>query len=690
MMPREEDTSNNKQDRIEASEEASAWLHKRLPDQTWPLSARTRMHINMPLSVSYIRQQFRHIGESTSRLMRWVMGHSSLPLTTTRAAGLPLLSGVFDYIRRKASFVSPMVQRATDLPWFPRHPRERKHFTQTTLDLADGKLNGSLQPNNVYPDKTFQTLSDAEEGQPDYGATETYPLISNNLLSPPMTMMGLSNTKSLQTEMKPDRHYLEESTESSYYTVRKQPVHTADEASLEVTENVSLSRDVIKRAPDTKPERLPHTPASSLSAPPDTDQTVDDLQVEHRVELIHPDVSPSYQIGRPDYRQTKAVEDRPGKVNWQPPYTDQSQSLPRFLGPMSQRMPFQHSPMETHPQVTDEVLSEVQAFRPIASSKQAVTLKPKGSLHTPSAGSGALTSGDALKITSPPIIPRKSEYLSGLASRTMLPEAWLSYSEGSEVPHSEVSPGLVSPSRQARRQKPSVNSSVQLAGHKADAVYQTEGMTDRNQSSGTLNLVTPEHPGINQGFPRGSINRTLLSRESASFAGSPVAPLAVPIINRHTTILPSQQLFKSEAPASLSDRTEEHGFLYHQEHVTSSPGQKYARKPAPELPVVSSIKQDAKFSGEPGEELLKNMNTTISKSDFTGYSNVPELALTPVGAASVTAFSPVARAEESGTGGIKQEGESVNAPDIDVIASDVYGILKRRLMAERERALGVY
>ena len=38
----------------------------------------------------------------------------------------------------------------------------------------------------------------------------------------------------------------------------------------------------------------------------------------------------------------------------------------------------------------------------------------------------------------------------------------------------------------------------------------------------------------------------------------------------------------------------------------------------------------------------------------------------------------------------EQEGEEVTPQEIDVIASNVYGILKRRLMAERERALGVY
>jgi hypothetical protein len=51
--------------------------------------------------------------------------------------------------------------------------------------------------------------------------------------------------------------------------------------------------------------------------------------------------------------------------------------------------------------------------------------------------------------------------------------------------------------------------------------------------------------------------------------------------------------------------------------------------------------------------------------------------------------SQSARAELPESGDTEIE-EDVTKPDIDVIAEDVYRILKRRLSVERERKLGVF
>jgi len=271
----------------------------------------------------------------------------------------------------------------------------------------------------------------------------------------------------------------------------------------------------------------------------------------------------------------------------------------------------------------------------------------------------------------------------------VLPEA-LTYSEGSEVLPGGISRQLAPQVGQARRQKSVASSSVELAGQSTTVRYQTEGVADVSQSSDTLNLVTPEHVSIGRGFPGGYVNRTLLYREPSSFAGSPIRPLDIPKSKHHIMILPSQQLFKSEAYTPLSDRTEEYGFLYKQEYVPSSPGNKNVRQPARELPVASAIEPKAEFSSPHSEELLTNKYATIPELPSSRYPNVPELALAPVGYTPVTASSQIARREELGAEGIEQEGEYVGAPDINAIAVDVYGILKRRLMAERERALGVY
>lgn len=641
-MLQDSGTQNSKQNEAEASQEANAWLLKSLPDQaSW--------HTNMPPLVSHIRQQFRHLGENTSRLTRWVIGHGSLAFTASRFASLPLLSRALDYIRRKATIVSPMWQRTLDLPWFLTRPRRSNRFTQTTRDIADRKLNRSLQPDELHPDTLLQTLSDAEEGQPGYeaaetyqlAADETYPLINSDLLSPPLAMRGLINTDSdfpftandttlsLHTERLPDRHYLKESTEPPYFTAKKQPVLTADEAYPEIAKNMFLWRAVIVRAPDTTPERLHPTPASSSPAPPDTEQAIDGLEAERGIEVISPDVYQSYQIRKADHRQTKVAEDRLGEDNWQPRHTSLGQRLSQVLMPITQRMTFQRRSMEVHPQVSGQGISEGHAFsiqnfyHPEASETQGdsssvtahqvtppfvanmpqngVSAQPNvqaahsqrtlASLRQPSAspaGSGSPIFGDASKRPGPSIIPRMAKHLSKLVSNTMLPEV-LTYDEGSAVLPSGISRQLAPQRGQARRQKP------------------------------------------------------------------------------------------SEVYAPLSDKSEEYRFLYGQEYVPSSLGNKYAHQPALELPVASSIEKNTRSSSPHSEELLISRDTTI-----------PELALAPVGSRPVTASSHVAGAEARGTEGSEQEVEYVNAPDVDAVARDVYGILKRRLMAERERALGVY
>jgi len=128
--------------------------------------------------------------------------------------------------------------------------------------------------------------------------------------------------------------------------------------------------------------------------------------------------------------------------------------------------------------------------------------------------------------------------------------------------------------------------------------------------------------------------------------------------------------------------------------MTHAPDRKIVREPAPELPVISPRAPDARYSDGPGEELIANMYPSIPEMTVSRYPNVPDLALAPAnGPASTSSSTTSQRAagtQASGTEEGEPESETGASPDIDAIARDVYRILKRRLMAERERALGVY
>jgi hypothetical protein len=62
---------------------------------------------------------------------------------------------------------------------------------------------------------------------------------------------------------------------------------------------------------------------------------------------------------------------------------------------------------------------------------------------------------------------------------------------------------------------------------------------------------------------------------------------------------------------------------------------------------------------------------------------MPELALAPVEQPAPAAATPPEAETKA-----REEAEEAATPDIDAIARDVYTILKRRLVREREQALG--
>jgi hypothetical protein len=624
-----------------------------------------------------------------------------------------------------------MWPRALDLPWFPRRPGRRSRFIQEKRGIADRQPDISRPPDESHPDNLWQTLSDVGEGQLDdeetetrpLAAAETYPLINRNLLTPPTTMRGWRDTVGgapfaaggnalpLHARRMPDRHYLKEPAVPLNLTVKKQPVHTADEAYPVIIQNLFLSPAAKIGLPGTTPELHRDTPAAAPSPPPDVGKIragsgaeVIPSHGEPAGSVVAPGVSPSYQMQKADLRQTRAAGNEREGIT-QPHLTHLGQTLSRLLKPVIPRVISQHRPVEAPP-ITGEGISEGHAvarqkvrhieasenqkddsrvtaprvalpfiarmpgiemtaqpavksdkLSMLARLKQPATRVP-GNLLRASPAPGGSPVSDASKIPGPSVIPEKAEHFNELASDTVLPEV-LSGSEGSEEVSGEISRQLPR-SGQVRRQKPRAGLSVDLAGDKANARYQTEGMAGMKQSSDMLHPVTLEYGSIGQGFFRRRGDKTL-----------PVRTSEITLSHRQTTIVPSSQLFKAEAKAPLA------------------PGKNYARQPALELPLAASLEPKATFRSPPGEELLTAMYTTIPELAASRYPDMPELALAPVGATPV-ASSRIARAEEGGTEGGEHGGESVTAPDIDAIAHDVYGILKRRLMAERERALGVY
>ncbi len=682
-MPRENDTSNSQMNRTDSTQEGGSWQSNRASDQ----AARIPALVNMPPLVSQARQRIRSLGGSASRLARWVTGHGGLVSTVSQAAHWPVLSRAFDFIRGKTIVDSPVWQRTLDLPWFPGRLPRRKQPAPKTRGVFGRKQDIDMQPDEPYRDVPqidgdagrVPTEHEIAETYPP-AADSTYPLINAELLTPPPSVRKALQPRGdapltrgdtslpRQSEKKPEKRYLKEAGKPLPLVAREETGQPpAGKVYPEITKDLPSPPDIGKRAPDTAIERPHDVRDSSSGIPPDSRQIMESAEVESGAEVLMPDAEESRgkdirkertdQIARAGTKPPRPVEGKSGERIQQSRRTYLSQKLSRVLKPITQRIPFIHPPLEiarpiagertTASQSSDAIdtgapdrptVPVVQAFHPPETVREALKLKPGSVPPAPSVGKESPLSRDVIKMTGSSIKSGKSEYSAGREAEAIAPET-LASPEDFETPSGLVSPPLVPKPGQARRQKPPFGSSVpfpvQRAGAPAgDTADDIEGMGD-------FGLVSPEFTDTRRNLLGGRIYRSLISRSSSS-------------------------------------------------------GKEYARRQELDLPVVTPVGQGARTGGQPGEELLANMYSTVpeltASPEFTvsRYASTPELALAPLGGPQAVISSQVAGVKTPIAEGIEPEKESTTAPDIDAIAHNVYKILKRRLMAERERALGVY
>lgn len=316
----------------------------------------------------------------------------------------------------------------------------------------------------------------------------------------------------------------------------------------------------------------------------------------------------------------------------------------------------------------------------LARPRQSSKVEHRSSLDVSSGRGQATIPGGALKRPGPSIISRAVKHYDEMTLKTS-PSETLADNEGSVTLPGKVSIQRVPQAGQPRRQKPGVGSPAEPASGQADVTSQAEDMTGVSRRADKFNLISLEHGSSGQGLIKGLVNKSLLHREPLLFAHRAVQRLPVPESTYRTINLPYQQLFRSEAYAFPPFTRESYGLSENRQYVTSYPDYKYSHQPALDLPVASSIQPKVGSSPADAEELFTD--TSNSMPAFSGNQNMSGLALSPVRRAIETPSQPVTPEQRS-----EEAGEKVAAPDIDTIARDVYRILKRRLVSERERTLG--
>ncbi len=685
------DISNKRQSKEEPGKEPNPWL-QRLADRALPFAAQSTVHASMPSLSSYTWQQLGHVGEANSRLARWVTDHSRLASVMSRAIQMPLLSRAFDSIWRKPAFVPSVWQRMLDLPWF-RQSREQRRSSTTTTDTApDGELTNTISLRNErYPNTLIQTIRDTEEEWPGDEADGTYSLPTHDIFSPPITRSGLltvvnglphaapTGTLPVQTKKTAATHHSNELTQGLRAIRESQPAYTADEAYPAVIRNLFPSPAAGERPPDTYyglPYHARATPVTLMTKQIAVDletQDADDLTSSYASQnrIPVPGLYKSNDMQKPEQRHIKDAQEGLTKVSWQPYHIHSDRSLPRQLTPVTQQTMLQRRPVEVRPHATREDIREEQA-------------SPAGDLYYPKAididnerkPSGVIARQaalpsivkipeDALKITSQPVIPVIANRLGGLSSNPP-PTRRVTLGEISRVLPPRVAPQRATEVSQTLTGAPFISRQEVGVTHEPDVP----------------NLFTEARVSMDQGFTEGYAEKPLFHKETPAISRYAIQPPSfVEGISRKIT-LPSQQLFKSAANVPPSDKSENFRFLGNREYVPSSPSYKDAHQPVLELPIAHSARPQADFSVARSEELFRYTSDNIPELAHSKNNGVPQLALAPVAGMTETNEPPQVTAP--GLGG-EESGERGATPDIRALAREIYPLIKRMIMVERER-----
>jgi len=662
-MPAKKRPENKKLTRTPVEQKLSTRLLTLNSDRMSPLAPRSLISVPLPPLASYIRQRFDYLKEKGSRLARWVTGRAGATLTLSRAARLPILQPASIPILGKSTTLSSVWQRLLEFTWF-RQRRKQRNASPPTVNVTDEERlisDASLQADGFYPNDLPQIIH-ATEGEVKE-ADELYPMVIENVLSPPAAMVGPPDTN---------------------YGLSHQ--HYANP--------VSLWTELVTDKPEAK-----GTGGSTLP---------------HISPVKIPSIYQAEQIQRPDHQQVKDAGDRLVQANWQPRHTYPSWSLDQAWSPPTQESvsyrvpvttpscitrqsiplvqttpvryrlyPTAHatkaesgSQLSTLPYIPEVVAADEEITQTVESYYQPVERVKRDNLSysLPDQG-GPAEVGTALK---------RFGQLTMLKKGSSLPELWFN----PPTLNKELALDLLS-TRATLQRVPEISRtrwSVLPASLLPQIVSQRTKTTPVLKDSGgmtysrvPISLAALDNVNLGQGFPTDQNEMPLIYRESPSIAGLPRRLSLAPESIDQTSALPFDEYFKSAGNAPPPDRSENYSFLRQRDKEPSSP-RDITRQPALEL-LLTSVTEPGTGAKATGSGV--SLSASFEGAAYYGRQSTPELALAPAVPAETVPPSPKTQTK---TEEITKE---TTTPDIDTIARDVYSILKRRLAREKERALGL-
>jgi hypothetical protein len=516
-------------------------------------------------------------------------------------------------------------------------------------------------------------------------ADELYPMVIENLLSPPATRIGAPHTRdsflptdaslahplSKQIARKPETKkasepmapYVNLNKARSLYQADK--IYKADPQQIK-TETNRLSqptsqgqwlagvlpplteKSVINRVPITRPHYTTHQSITMAQDIP--------VQPKPYLAATGKGVEPGRQAVQQPY---------PSKKDNTVEFTDMAeeaiQNIENYAWPMNLEM--ETTPPYSLPDETSLVKPKVELKPGLERLSQSSILRTVSNLRE-----------------SPvnwPILKKKST--SGLSA-----------AEATSQQKPEI--------RQATWSLPLVSPLPPMVAQRAEPTYISEGSSGMAQRPITVSAAIRDDNVDLRKEPPTSLTKSHLTPKEHSFANI-VHRQPESVTADQTLAAPRRQYIKSFDYASPPVSSEPYNLLRKEDHKPPLPQYKHTpededthhykniphkdiHRPALELLLTSVTSPTPSSKITSANESLPHV---LRRTAYYGSQPVQELALAPVERQTEELQSPPTR-QEPKTENISGE---TSAPDIDNIARDVYRILRRRLTRERERALGL-
>jgi len=652
----------------------SPWLLKLMGDRALPLVHRPIISTATPPLASYVWQQISRLKHQSSQLVGRVteyLGRTSLQMALLNTS--------------KPIILSPMWQRLLDLPWLRRY-HERQNTLSRKLNFASEKGQQVNEADKVSRNE-FSRMSNLTNEEPLFDSTdELYPMVIDNLLSPPVAKIGPPNTtrdsfhptdsslahpQSTQIAKEPGAKKPSE-PKVSYINLHKTPspyqadkTHKADHQQVKTETNMKSSptsqgrwlaevlpplteKSAINRVPITRPYHITHQSIPMAQA----------IRVQSKPYLpaASKGVAPSRQAVKQPYPSNKD-----STAEFTNMADEAMQNIESYAWPVNLEM--ETTPPYSLPGQTRLVESKVELKPGLVRPSQPSILRRTSNFRE-----------------SPPNLPTlKKESTSGLpAANDVSPQKPEKYQAGWPLPFANQLPPMVD--------------------QRTEPTYIAKGSSAMKQNSITVPAVTPDDNIAFRKEPPASLIKSHLAPKEQSFANI-AHRQQEPVTIDQTLAAPRRQYIKSfdYAPPPVSSET--YNLLRKEDHKPPLPQYKHTagdedthhykniphediHRPALELLLTSVASPTPSSKITSANESLPHV---LQRTAYYGSQPVQELALAPVESQSKSLPPPPTK-QEPKTENISGE---TPAPDIDNIARDVYRILRRRLTRERERALGL-